>query len=156
MTHYRLFLCFAKNYVIFSTHWGNIEGAGKAVIAGNIPDQKIIVAKKVYRLESSDWKPIRPEFTEGIVGKGLAPKGTRNIDVTVTRVQPGGGFSLHVDPYHHVLYIFQGEGEVRLGEDVYPINPETVVEVPAGEVHAYRNKGDTEMILLTLNIPVEK
>ena len=119
-------------------------------------EQVIAVTKRVYHLAVSDWKPIRPELTEGIVGKGLAPNGTRNIDVTVTRVQPDGGFSLHVDPYHHVLYIFQGKGEIRLGEDVYPIGPETVVEVPAGEVHAYRNKGDTEMILLTLNIPVEK
>jgi quercetin dioxygenase-like cupin family protein len=39
---------------------------------------------------------------------------------------------------------------------VYPVGPETVVQVPAGEVHAYRNTGGTEMILLTLNIPVEK
>jgi quercetin dioxygenase-like cupin family protein len=126
------------------------------MIPGNVPDEKIIVAKRVYHLEGSDWKPIRPEFTEGVVGKGLAPKGTKNMDVTVTRVEPGGGFPIHEDPYHHVFYIFQGNGEVRLGEDVYPIGPGTVVEVPAGEVHAYRNKGDTEMILLTLNIPVEK
>ena len=116
----------------------------------------MIAAKRVYHLDMADWKPIRPEFTKGIVGKGLAPKGTKNIDVTVTRVEPGGEFSLHHDPYHHVFYIFQGEGEVRLGEDVYPIGPETVVEIPAGEVHAYRNKGGAEMILLTLNIPVEK
>ena len=121
-----------------------------------VTEQKIIVEKRVYHLEGSDWKPTRPELTKGIVGKGLAPKGTKNIDVTVTRVEPGGEFSLHHDPYHHVFYVFQGKGEIRLGEDVYPIGPETVVEVPAGEVHAYRNKGDTEMILLTLNIPVEK
>jgi quercetin dioxygenase-like cupin family protein len=116
----------------------------------------MIVAKKVYHLGISDWKSIRPEFTKGIVGKGLAPKGTKDIDVTVTRVEPGGEFSPHHDPYHHVFYVFQGEGEVRFGEDVYPIGPETVVEVPAGEVHAYRNNGSVEMILLTLNIPVEK
>ena len=119
-------------------------------------EQKIIVTRRVYHLDITDWKPIRPEFTRGIVGKGLAPKGTKNIDVTVTRVEPDGEFSLHHDPYHHVFYVFQGEGEVRLGEDVYPIGPETVVEIPAGEVHAYRNKGGAELILLTLNIPVEK
>lgn len=119
-----------------------------------MPEQGIIATKRVYHLGVSDWKLIRPEFTTGIEGKALVPKGTKDIDVTVTRVEPGGEFSLHVDPYHHVFYIFQGEGEVRLGEDLYPIGPETVVEVPAGEVHAYRNKGDTEMILLTVNIPV--
>lgn len=119
-------------------------------------EQAIIITKKVYHLEDSDWRPIRPGVNRGIAGKALLPKGTKDVDATVTRVDPGGEFSLHVDPYHHVFYIFQGKGEVRLGEDVYPIGPETVVEVPAGEVHAYRNKGDTEMILLTLNIPVEK
>jgi len=115
----------------------------------------MITAKKVYRLEDGDWKAIRPDLTKGIVGKGLVPKGTKHADVTVTRVEPGGGFSLHRDLYHHVLYIFQGKGEVRLGEDIYPIGPQTVVEVPAGEVHAYSNNGDKEMILLTINIPVE-
>jgi quercetin dioxygenase-like cupin family protein len=119
-------------------------------------DQGIIVAKKIYRLEDPDWKAIRPDLTKGIVGKGLIPRGTKDIDVTVTRVEPGGEFSLHRDPYHHVLYVFQGHGEVRFGEDVHPIGPGTIVEVPAGEVHAYRNKGDKEMILLTINIPVEK
>jgi quercetin dioxygenase-like cupin family protein len=118
--------------------------------------QGIITTKRVYHLEASDWKRIRQELTKGIVGKALVPKGTKDIDVTVTRVEPGGEFSLHVDPYHHVFYIFQGEGEVLLGEDVHPLGPQTVVDVPAGEVHAYRNKGDMEMILLTLNIPVEK
>lgn len=114
------------------------------------------IKKSVYRLEETDWKPIRPGMTKGIMGKALLPKGPKDIDVTVTRVAPGGEFSLHQDPYHHVFYVFQGTGEVRLGEDSYPIGPETVVEVPAEEVHAYRNNGDTEMILITLNIPVEK
>ena len=115
----------------------------------------MITARRVYHLEDSDWKAIRPDLTKGIVGKGLVPKGTKDTDVTVTRVEPGGGFSLHHDPYHHILYIFQGKGEVRLGEDTYPIGPETIVEVPAGEVHAYSNNGNKEMILLTINIPVE-
>jgi quercetin dioxygenase-like cupin family protein len=126
------------------------------MIAGYTTDQGITIAKMVHRLEKFDWKPIRPGVTKGIVGKALLPKGTKDAEVTVTRVEPGGEFSLHHDPYHHVFYIFQGKGEVRLGENVYPIGPETIVEVPAGEVHAYRNKGDAEMILLTLNIPVEK
>jgi quercetin dioxygenase-like cupin family protein len=95
-------------------------------------------------------------LTKGIRGKALAPKGTKDMDVTVTKVEPGGEFALHDDPYHHVFYVVQGKGEVCLGEDVYTLDAETVVEVPAGEVHAYRNKGGTEMILLTLNIPVDK
>ena len=78
------------------------------------------------------------------------------MDVTVTKVEPGGEFALHDDPYHHVFYVVQGKGEVCVGEDVYALEAETIVEVPAGEFHAYRNKGGTEMILLTLNIPVDK
>jgi quercetin dioxygenase-like cupin family protein len=119
-------------------------------------EQALTITKRIYQLKDTDWNPIRPGVTKGIVGKALLPKGTKDVDVSVTKVEPGGEFSLHVDPYHHVYYIFQGKGEVRVGEDVYPVGPETVVQVPAGEVHAYRNTGGTEMILLTLNIPVEK
>ncbi len=121
-----------------------------------MPEQRVVVTKRVYRLEAPDWKLIRPDCAKGISGKAIAPKGVRDMDVTVTRVERGGEFAVHTDPYHHIFYFFQGEGEVRLGEDVYPAEPQTIVEVPAGEVHAYRNTGDTEMILLTLNIPVEE
>jgi quercetin dioxygenase-like cupin family protein len=114
----------------------------------------MITAKRVYHLEGSDWKVIRPDLTKGIMGKGLVPKGTKDIDVTVTRVEPGGEFPLHQDPYHHIFYVFEGKGDVRFAEDVHTIGPGTIVEVPAGEVHGYRNKGDKEMILLTINIPV--
>ncbi len=116
----------------------------------------MITAKRVYHLEASDWNAVRPEVTRGILGKSLLPKGAKDVEVTVTKVQPHGGFSLHRDSYHHVLYILQGRGEVRLGDDVYPIGPDTIVEVPAGEAHAYSNKGDAEMVLLTLNISVQK
>ncbi|HVN23902.1 MAG TPA: cupin domain-containing protein [Syntrophorhabdales bacterium] len=121
-----------------------------------VPGAGALFSKKVYRLQQADWKRIRPELTRGILGKALSPTGAGDIDVTLTRVEPRGEFSLHRDPYHHVFYVFEGTGEVRLGEEVYPIRPETVVQVPAGEVHAYKNNGDTELILLTLNIQVGK
>jgi quercetin dioxygenase-like cupin family protein len=117
---------------------------------------RIITAKKVYYLKASDWEPVRPGLTKGITGRRLAPKGTRDMDVTVTKVEPGGEFSLHQDPYHHVIYVVQGKGEASLGDEVYPIGPDTVVEIPAGEVHAYRNTGSTDVVLVTVNIPDER
>ncbi|MGD0236325.1 MAG: hypothetical protein ABSC55_17535 [Syntrophorhabdales bacterium] len=59
------------------------------MIAEYTTDQGITIAKKVHRLEKSDWKPIRPGVTKGIVGKALLPKGTKDVDVTVTRVEQG-------------------------------------------------------------------
>ena len=101
----------------------------------------------------SDWERVRPELTSGITGKPLVQKGPANMDVTVTRVGPGSAFSRHQDPYGHVIYVVQGEGEFSLGDDVHPVGPGTFIEVPAGEAHAYRNTGEAAMLLVTVNVP---
>ncbi|MFX0093132.1 MAG: cupin domain-containing protein [Candidatus Hodarchaeota archaeon] len=47
----------------------------------------------------------------------------------------------------------KGEGKTWLGDKVYTIKPGMIVQIPAGEQHGYKNTGEEELMLLTINIP---
>ncbi len=102
-------------------------------------------------IESVPWKPVRPALTRSVEGKDLLPEGMSAQKVVLTRVAPGGEFLPHIDGYHHVLFVLEGSGEVCAGEKVFAMQAGTLVEIPAGERHSYRNTGDGDLVLMTLN-----
>jgi quercetin dioxygenase-like cupin family protein len=101
------------------------------------------------------WQAIRPELTREVFGKSLLSPQLTAVKAVLTRVAPGGEFASHRDAYHHLLYVLEGEGEGWLGEERYRVRPGLAVEVPAGVEHGYRNGGEGDLLLLTLNIPVQ-
>ena len=66
-----------------------------------------------------------------------------------------GSFLLIKIPYSHVLYFLEGQGEGSVGDEKYAIKPGTLVQVPSGMIHGYRNTGAGEMFLLTFNISAD-
>ncbi|MFW9915395.1 MAG: cupin domain-containing protein [Candidatus Thorarchaeota archaeon] len=109
--------------------------------------------KRLYELSDLKWKILRKDLTDKVFGKSLIRQDLTDIKITLTKVEPGGEFSLHKDPYHHVFYFITGHGVGWLGNESYAIRPETMVDVPAGVPHGYRNTGKTDLMLLTINIP---
>ena len=97
-----------------------------------------------------EWQPVRPDVAREVVGKTLLADG---VKIVLTRVVPGGGFSMHRDDYGHLFYFLGGEGIVRVGENQYPAHPGLVVRVAAGEPHAYENTGSVDLTLLSVNVP---
>ncbi len=108
---------------------------------------------QVFDIEDAAWTPVREDLTEGIAGIRLVPDHESGMTVTVTKVQVGGNFSAHRDPYHHVLYFLQGRGEVSIEGVSHSVAAGSVVKITAGETHSYRNIGDEEMMLVTINVP---
>ena len=106
---------------------------------------------RLYDLAAEEWPLLRPDCTRAVAACSLLPAGWRAEKIAVARVAPGGEFFPHRDAYHHVFWFLAGEGEGRLGEDLYPIGPGTVAQVPAGTVHGYRNTGGSDLLLLTVN-----
>jgi len=100
-----------------------------------------------------DWLAVRPELTQRVFGKTLLDRGTK---VVLTRVAPGGSFESHRDGYHHLFYFLSGRGELRIEDKTYAIRPGLVAKIEAGEAHSYRNTGEEEMLLLSLNLPIGK
>jgi quercetin dioxygenase-like cupin family protein len=103
-----------------------------------------------FHLDDLAWEPVRPALTSGIFGKTLLDTGTKMV---LTRVEPGGEFAGHVDPYGHLFYVLSGEGLALSGDREYPLKPGTVLQIPAGENHSYRNTGSEHLVLLSLNLP---
>jgi mannose-6-phosphate isomerase-like protein (cupin superfamily) len=103
-------------------------------------------------LQSNDlpWEQVRPALTSGVYGRTLLDKGTK---VVYTRVEAGGGFAAHVDPYRHLLYILSGSGTAHAGGVDYRLEPGVALEIEAGEEHSYRNTGPDPLELISLNLP---
>ncbi len=107
--------------------------------------------KGFFDLEDVPWAAVRPELTSGVLGRTLFAD--RQLRLVWVRVEPGGEFRGHRDPYPHLFVFLQGEGEFRLGEERHAIRPGRVVQVPAGTAHGYRNTGTEDLLLLSGNLP---
>ncbi|MFX0108587.1 MAG: cupin domain-containing protein [Candidatus Hodarchaeota archaeon] len=108
--------------------------------------------ERILSINEVEWKSIRSDITEGILGFPLFPRELSNTKITVTRVKQGCTFPRHKDDYHHVFYFIDGDGEGWLGGQSFQISPGLIVQVPAGVTHGYRNTGDRDLLLLTINI----
>ena len=97
------------------------------------------------------WESTKPAIATGVFGSRIVPDEGKVRAVTLTRVEPNGEFSPHVDDYDHVFLLIEGKGMGWLGEDSYDIKPRLIVRVPAGQSHSYRNTTDSDLILLTIN-----
>lgn len=105
---------------------------------------------EIFELDSLEWQPLRPEITKESYAKLLMAD---EVKVMMVRVAPGGGFRPHRDGYGHLFYFLSGSGVVRVEDQEYAVRPGLVVQITAGESHAYENTGDTDLTLLSLNIP---
>ena len=75
------------------------------------------------------------------------------VRVVLTRVVPGGGFSLHRDDYGHLFYFLGGDGLLCVGDERFNVRAGLAVRVDAGEPHAYENTGTEDLTLISINIP---
>src|SRR5512136_3004199 len=104
----------------------------------------------VFEVDSLEWRLLRPEMTKEVYAKLMLAD---EVKVMLVRVAPGGGFRTHRDGYGHLFYFLSGHGVVRVEEHEYAVRPGLVVQVTAGESHAYENTGDTDLTLISLNVP---
>ncbi|MFW9912133.1 MAG: cupin domain-containing protein [Candidatus Thorarchaeota archaeon] len=100
------------------------------------------------------WESTKPAIATGVLGSRIVPDGASVRAVTLTRVEPKGEFSPHIDDYDHIFLFIEGKGVGWLGEDSYDIKPRLIVRVPAGQSHSYSNTTDSDLILLTINYSV--
>ncbi|MEW5717415.1 MAG: cupin domain-containing protein [Chloroflexota bacterium] len=107
---------------------------------------------QIFDATTLNWQPVRPEITRGVFGKTLLDG---KIKAVLTRVAPGGKFEMHRDQYAHLFYFLSGEGKVWVGGKQFAARAGLVAQIDVGDDHAYENVGNEDLILLSLNIPVE-
>lgn len=120
-----------------------------------IPNQKGNYMERnfeILHLEEQPWEPFGGQ-TKNIFRKSLTltkfPSGFR---ASLTLAKPGGEFPEHIDPYSHIFYILEGEGEAVVAGEKYSFKKGDAFTVMAGEKHGYRNNGAKDLLLITLNI----
>ena len=104
------------------------------------------------KLDEVPWEPFGGK-TKNIFRKSLSsmnfPSGFK---ASLTLAKPDGEFPEHVDPYTHIFYILEGEGEASLEGQTIPLKKGTALTVLAGKKHGYRNSGREDLLLITLNL----
>ena len=110
---------------------------------------------KVYTFDEVDWKPFIKDGVTKIHSKALIEEGVDVLSISLTKVEPGGEFGMHKDPYDHRFYFLIGEGEGRVDDETYRIEPGVVAEIPSGTLHGYKNLSQKEMFLITVNTKVQ-
>jgi quercetin dioxygenase-like cupin family protein len=104
------------------------------------------------QLDDLPWEAFGGKTRE-IYRKSLSKQSfPSNFKANLTLAKPGGEFPDHVDPYTHIFYILEGEGEAFVEEERFPWRKGTALTVPAGKKHGYRNTGKTDLVLITLNL----
>ena len=103
-------------------------------------------------LQDVPWEPFGGKTRE-IFRKPLSKQSfPSNFKASLTLAKPGGEFPEHADPYTHIFYIIEGEGEAWVEGERIHWRKGTALTVPAGRKHGYRNPGKTDLFLITLNI----
>jgi len=103
-------------------------------------------------LEALPWEPFggkTREIYRKPLSKQIFPS---NFKASLTLAKPGGEFPEHADPYTHIFYILEGEGEAWVEGEKIIWGKGTALTVPAGQKHGYRNSGKSDLLLITINL----
>lgn len=57
-------------------------------------------------------------------------------------MQPGGGMPRHTNTVEHEQYVLRGRGRIGIGDEVFDVETDDVVFIPAGVPHWYEAVGD--------------
>lgn len=65
-------------------------------------------------------------------------------------LQPGEEVLLHTHQVEEVLIFTAGTGTAWLGEDTFAVEAGISLHIPAGEIHGFRNTGQSELRLFVI------
>jgi len=81
------------------------------------------------------------------------PSYTTSYSCEMVRLGPADHSVPHVEPWNHLLYFVEGNGELTIGERSWRVGPGTSAKVKAGERHSLRNLGPGDMLVLAVYDP---
>ena len=107
---------------------------------------------KVKQVREVAAQDVQVEGAEGVriqwlFGKDDTPE---NFYMRLFELAPGGYTPRHGHPWEHEVYILEGEGVVASPAGDKPLMAQSVVHVPAGEEHQFRNTGQAPLKFLCL------
>ena len=67
-------------------------------------------------------------------------------------LKPGEVLESHTNPFDVAFYVLAGTGELAVGNDTRKIGPDTVVEIPAGEMRGWKNLAEGDLRVLVVKL----
>ena len=95
---------------------------------------------KAYKDNPGNW--------QFVTRQSLMPGSEAASEMRVFQVEVGGFSSFEKHCHEHAVVVITGKGEVRLGNELHPIEPFDAVHVPPMTPHQFRNTGDEPLRFL--------
>jgi quercetin dioxygenase-like cupin family protein len=104
-------------------------------------------------LHTLPYSPVShdPEIKKQVILRHNQLPGLRSL--SRARLLPGQVASPHMHPDSYEVFIInQGEGTIRIDEDLQPLRPGVCVVVEPGEEHEIRATGESPLVILTFGL----
>ncbi|MEM7455406.1 MAG: cupin domain-containing protein [Planctomycetota bacterium] len=107
---------------------------------------------KVNHYEDVEQKPVEMPGSSGCKVRWLVGKedGAPNFSMRQFEVEAGGYTPRHSHPYEHEVFVLAGEGIVMEDDVEHRIKAGDTLYVVPGEIHQFKNTGDTPLKFLCL------
>lgn len=107
---------------------------------------------KVVHYQQVPAQPVDMPGAVGCVVRCLIgpDDGAPSFTMRLFEVAPGGNTPHHAHGYEHEVFVLEGAGTVREDNVEHPLRPGTVVYVPPGQTHQFRNTGEVPLKMLCL------
>jgi len=111
--------------------------------------------KHITHITDTPWVPHQIEGSKGFEFgfDVLAGEYTDAFSIDIVRVAQGGYSPEHIDPDNHAFYILSGEADIDIADASHHVGSGAIVRIPRGVVHAVRNTGEGDLVLLTIYDP---
>ncbi len=80
----------------------------------------------------------------------IGPEEAPNFAMRRFIMQPGGGMPNHTNSVEHEQFVLRGHARIGIGDEVFEVQANNVVFIPAGIPHWYKNIGDEPFEFLCL------
>ncbi len=92
---------------------------------------------RAYKAEDASYKDVTRQT---LLGEGPG-EDSLNFVTRYFEILPGGYSTLELHQHPHTVIVIRGEGEVQLGDELYPIVPFDLVYVAPATKHQFRATG---------------
>jgi quercetin dioxygenase-like cupin family protein len=101
---------------------------------------------------------VAPQKVEGVEGTEVrwvidGNDGAPTFAMRMFDIQPGGYTPLHTHDWEHEIFVMEGECEVASADGPKRAKAGDAVFVPGGELHQFRNSGETLLRVMCL-VPI--
>lgn len=99
---------------------------------------------KVVDYRTVKAEPVEVEGAKDVKVRWLIAKKDQaeNFAMRLFEVSPGGHTPYHTHDWEHEVFVVEGEGEVQIDGQTYPVKKDTVVFVEPNQKHCFKNTGE--------------